>query len=45
MNNQVLNRKWIYALLLIPNISAVLALRHLGFVFKSGTAGFGILYK
>ncbi len=43
MNNQGLNRKWIYALLLIPIISAVLALRHFGFVFKSGTAGTGIL--
>ena len=43
MNNQVLNRKWIFALLLIPIISAVLALLHFGFVFKSGTAGTGIL--
>jgi uncharacterized membrane protein YhhN len=43
MNNQILNGKWIYGLLLIPAISAILALQHFGFVFKSGTAGFGIL--
>ncbi len=43
MNNQILNGKWIYSLLLIPAISAILALQHFGFVFKSGTAGAGIL--
>lgn len=43
MNNQVLQGKWIYGLLLIPAISAIMALQHFGFVFKSGTAGFGIL--
>ncbi len=43
MNNQVLQVKWIYSLLLIPAISAILALLHFGFVFKSGTAGAGIL--
>lgn len=43
MYKQLLNQKWIYVLLLIPFASAILALLHFGFVFKSGTAGFGIL--
>ncbi|MFW5831283.1 MAG: lysoplasmalogenase [Prolixibacteraceae bacterium] len=43
MNNQILNGKWIYSLLLIPAISAILALQGFGFFFKSGTAGAGIL--
>lgn len=43
MNNQILNGKWIYSLLLIPAISAILALQGFGFLFKSGTAGAGIL--
>jgi uncharacterized membrane protein YhhN len=43
MNNHFMNSKWLYAFLLAPVISAVLALLHFGFVFKSGTAGFGIV--
>ena len=43
MNNRFMNSKWFYALLLAPVISAIFALLHFGFVFKSGTAGFGIL--
>lgn len=43
MNNQFLNSRWIYTLLLVPVVSSVLALLHFGFVFKSGSAGAGIL--
>ena len=43
MNNHFMKSKWLYAFLLAPVISAVLALLHFGFVFKSGTAGFGIV--
>ena len=43
MNNQFLNSRWIYMLLLVPAVSAVLALLHFGFFFKSGSAGGGIL--
>jgi uncharacterized membrane protein YhhN len=43
MNHHFLNSRRLYVLLLAPVISAVLALLHFGFVFKSGTAGFGIL--
>ena len=43
MNNQLLNSRRIYALLLIPVVLSVLALFHFGFVFKSGSAGAGIL--
>ncbi len=43
MKNQQLRRKWIYGLLLIPVISAILALYHHDFIYKSGVAGGGIL--
>lgn len=43
LKNQVETSKWIYGLLIIPFISAVLALFGFGFFFKSGTAGAGIL--
>ena len=36
-------RRLMFALLLIPFISAILALNHFGFLFKSGVAGGGIL--
>jgi uncharacterized membrane protein YhhN len=38
-----LKTNWIYGLLIFSLISAVLALNHFGFVFKSGTAGIGII--
>jgi len=43
MNKHFFNSKWLYVLLLAPIIPAVLALLHFGFVFKSGTAGLGVL--
>ena len=43
MKNSFINSKWLYVLLILPIISAILALLHFGFVFKSGTAGLGIL--
>ena len=43
MNNQFLKSRWVYILLLVPAASAVLALMHFGFFFKSGSAGAGIL--
>lgn len=43
MKNQQLKNKWIYSLLLIPVISAVLALCYHDFGYKSGVAGSGIL--
>jgi uncharacterized membrane protein YhhN len=42
-NSPSLNKNLLYALLLIPVISSVLALNHFGFFFKSGSAGGGIL--
>lgn len=43
MNNQPFKSKWIYALLLIPVSSAILALVYHDFACKSGVAGSGIL--
>lgn len=43
MNAVTSKQTWLYALLLIPVVSAVLALNHFGFFFKSGSAGGGIL--
>ena len=43
MNNQLKISQWVYGLLFIPFISAILALNHFGFLFKSGVAGAGIL--
>ena len=43
MNTETSRQNWLYALLLFPAISAVLALNHFGFFFKSGSAGGGIL--
>ena len=43
MNNLSGKNKWALGLLLIPLISAILALNHFGFLFKSGVAGGGIL--
>lgn len=43
MNNLSGRNKWTLGLLLIPFISAILALNHFGFLFKSGVAGAGIL--
>lgn len=42
-NTSLLRKNMHYALLLIPAISAILALNHFGFFFKSGTAGAGII--
>ena len=38
-----LKNNWIYGLLLFSFISAILALNNFGFIFKSGTAGIGII--
>ena len=38
-----IKRYWIFALLLVPLLSGILALSHLGFLFKAGVAGSGIL--
>ena len=38
----LLKNNWIYGLLTIPLISAILALNDYGFIFKSGTAAIGI---
>ena len=43
MKNQQLRRRWVYGLLLIPIISAILAVRFHDFGYKSGVAGGGIL--
>lgn len=43
MGNQFYRRKWIYGLLLIPVISAILALLYHDFAYKAGVAGSGIL--
>lgn len=43
MKNQILNGNWIFSFLLIPFISAILALNHFGFPFKAGVAASGIL--
>ena len=43
MNQTILKNNWIYSILLIPAILALLALNHFGFFFKSGSAGGGIL--
>ncbi len=43
MNNRTGKNNWIFGLLLIPFISAIQALNHFGFLFKSGVAGGGIL--
>lgn len=43
MNQSILKSNWRYSILLIPAISAILALNHFGFFFKSGSAGAGIL--
>ncbi|MDX9881648.1 MAG: lysoplasmalogenase [Prolixibacteraceae bacterium] len=43
MNAVTSKQTWLYALLLIPAVSAILALNHFGFFFKSGSAGSGIL--
>jgi uncharacterized membrane protein YhhN len=43
MKNQVLNGNRAFLLLLIPLISGILALNHLGFPFKAGVAASGIL--
>lgn len=42
-NTSLLRKNMLYALLLIPTISAIMALNHFGFFFKSGSAGGGIL--
>lgn len=38
-----LKTNWIYGLLIFSIVSAILALNNFGFVFKSGTAGIGII--
>ena len=38
-----IKRYWIFALLLVPLLSGILALNHFGFLFKAGVAGSGIL--
>lgn len=43
MNSDISKNNWIYSLLLIPCISAILALYTNNFLLKSGTAGGGIL--
>lgn len=43
MNRETLNGKWTYGLLIIPVISAILALVYHDFFFKAGVAGFGII--
>ena len=43
LNDHFLNSKRLYALLLFPAVSGILALLHFDIIFKSGTAGFGIL--
>lgn len=43
MINKFTFSPWAYLLLLFPVVSAILALNHFGFLFKSGTAGTGIL--
>jgi len=43
IDKQLLTSNWVYALLLIPTTSAILALNHWGFFFKSGSAGAGII--
>lgn len=43
MNLSWLKNNWIYSLLILSFISAILALNTSNFIFKSGTAGFGIL--
>jgi len=43
MNYTFLKRNWIFALLLIPIFSAILALYTNDFIFKAGVAGGGIL--
>lgn len=43
MINRTEKNNWAFGLLLFPFISAILALNHFGFLFKSGVAGGGIL--
>lgn len=43
MKTQQLDANCLYLLLIIPIVSAVLALNHFGFFFKSGSAGAGIV--
>ncbi|MCG6186932.1 lysoplasmalogenase [Maribellus maritimus] len=43
MKTKQFNASWLYLLLIVPTVSAVLALNHFGFFFKSGTAGAGII--
>ena len=43
MINRTEKNNWAFGLLLIPFISAILALNHFRFLFKSGVAGSGIL--
>lgn len=43
MKTQVLKGNWIFSVLLIPFVSALLALNHFGFPFKAGVAASGIL--
>ena len=43
MDKQLFKNKWMYGLLLIPMVSAVLALVYHDFAYKAGVAGGGIL--
>lgn len=43
MNNSNKQSRWLFTLLTIPLLSGILALSHLGFLFKAGVAGSGIL--
>jgi uncharacterized membrane protein YhhN len=43
MSKELLKSKWLYGLLAIPVVSAILALRYHDFGYKAGVAGSGIL--
>lgn len=43
MNTLTKQSRWIFALLIVPLLSGILALCHFGFPFKAGVAGSGIL--
>ncbi len=43
MKTQKINKNFFYLLLIVPIVSALMALNHFGFFFKSGSAGAGIL--
>lgn len=41
--SMLIKNNWIYGLLIFSTVSAMLALNNFGFIFKSGTAGIGII--